>query len=100
MLYKKTFKKYFDNYDYIDDLKNLLKSQNNKCPYTGIELIIGVNASLDHIKPIAAGGKSETQNFQWVYYDDDFNINLMKRDFSHENFLKAIKIIYENINKP
>jgi len=31
-------------------LKELLKKQNYKCKYSGIDLILGKNASIDHIK--------------------------------------------------
>ena len=91
--------KNFGVQDYWQDLKLLFEKQKEICPYTGIKLSIGVNASLDHIVPKTCGGKNELPNMQWVYFGKDFDINMMKRNFSHENFIKAIKIIYEHLNK-
>jgi len=36
-----------------EHLKTLFEEQNHKCAYTGLDLILGVNASIDHIKPIS-----------------------------------------------
>lgn len=36
-----------------EELEKLLEKQDYKCIYTGDELILGINASVDHIKPLS-----------------------------------------------
>jgi hypothetical protein len=79
-----------------DSLKCLIEQQHGKCPYTGISLVLGHNASLDHKASKSRGGSNDLSNLQWVYYGDDFDVNMMKRDTTEENFVKAINIMYEN----
>jgi hypothetical protein len=69
------------------DLKNIFEKQNGMCPYTGRQIQIGVDAELDHIVPVAKGGTSEFENYQWVYN----KINMMKLDQMHKDFLCLIK---------
>jgi 5-methylcytosine-specific restriction endonuclease McrA len=70
-------------------LSDLIESQNCKCPYSGVDLVIGKNASIDHIVPRGNGGTNEVNNLQWV----DVYINRMKLDKSHEEFLATIRQI-------
>lgn len=70
-------------------LKSLMEDQGYRCAYTGIDLVIGVNASIDHIIPVSAGGKREVKNIQWV----DGLINRMKTNMSHDEFLQTVKLI-------
>ena len=94
--YKTMSKAYLDDRNRWTELEALFLNQNKKCPYTGIELTPALNASLDHIIAKSAGGSGEASNFQWVYFGDDFDINMMKRNFSEDNFMKAVKMIYEH----
>ena len=73
-----------------EKLLKLFNEQNQLCVYTGEKLIIGVNASIDHINPRVKGGSNKIENLQWV----DFRINLMKRDLVEPEFLKLIKKIH------
>lgn len=70
-------------------IKKLLERQNYRCAYTGGELTIGQNASLDHIIPTAKGGDNSIENLQWV----DLQINVMKNNMSHQEFISTIKLI-------
>lgn len=47
-------------------LKQLWLGQNAKCALTGMQLIPGFNASLDHILPVSKGGNSERSNLRWI----------------------------------
>lgn len=70
-------------------IKELLIKQEYKCAYTGKPLVVGKNASLDHIMPSSKGGSDKINNLQWV----DIDINEMKNDFAHDDFLNTIKHI-------
>lgn len=73
-------------------LKQLLESQNNKCFYSGIDLILGQNASIDHIKSKSKYPelKHDINNLQWV----DIKVNLMKRESNEDYFLELIDKIH------
>ncbi len=64
-------------------IKELLEKQNYLCAYTGEKLILGENASIDHIIPKARGGENKIENLQWTTLE----VNLAKRDLTHEEFL-------------
>lgn len=67
------------------ELYELLKAQEYKCSYTGIPLILGKNASIDHIKPQIKYPelKYEISNLCWV----DIVVNRMKRDLEVQQFI-------------
>ena len=70
-------------------IKELLQKQNYTCSYTGKKLIIGENASLDHIVPKSKGGDNSINNLQWI----DLQINVMKNNMSHQEFISTIQLI-------
>ena len=70
-------------------IKELLQRQNYCCVYTGKELVMGENASLDHINPKSKGGDNSVSNLQWV----DLQINVMKNNMSHKEFISTINLI-------
>lgn len=71
------------------ELALLLKMQCFRCPYTKRLLLPGINASIDHIVPVAKGGSNEIANLEWI----DFDVNLMKRDHTKEEFLALVQEI-------
>ena len=75
------------------ELKSLLEQQNYKCIYSGVNLIMGENASVDHIKPLSGNPvlNHDINNLQWTTKQ----INLMKLNLSEDEFLNIIKSIYE-----
>ena len=77
-----------------NELKKLLELQDYRCAYTGIKLIPALNASIDHKIPLSTDVSQyqKIENLQWVCLD----INTMKRNHSEDDFLKYIKLIYEN----
>jgi len=68
-------------------IKELLQRQNYRCAYTGTELIIGDNASLDHITPCVKGGDNSITNLQWI----DRRVNTIKYDMTHQEFILYLK---------
>ena len=76
-----------------EDLRHLLEKQNYKCIYSGDELILSDNASIDHILPLSENPdlNCDIDNLQWITRQ----INLIKLNLSEEDFLNIIKKIYE-----
>ena len=76
------------------ELKELFEKQNGVCAISGVKLEYGVNASIDHIKPLSKYPElnNDINNLQWV----DKKINNMKLDMEIDEFLSFVKIIYKN----
>jgi 5-methylcytosine-specific restriction endonuclease McrA len=76
-----------------EGLRDKLIAQNYRCAYTGKALILGVNASVDHILPVARFPQliSDLHNIEWV----DLQVNQMKRDLTRDEFLSSICQILE-----
>ena len=72
-------------------LAALLQRQNFTCPYTGIKLFIGVNASIDHKIPKALEGSNDLGNLVWVH----IWINKMKYVTLPEEFNKELDLFLE-----
>lgn len=79
-----------------EEIDKLFSDQNKKCKYTNLDLYFESkgnkgNASLDRIDSNIGYVLS---NIQWVHKD----VNRMKWDISHEQFVKICKTITENLN--
>ena len=74
------------------DLKSIFDQQEGKCSYTGRDIIIGIDAELDHIIPRSKGGDNKLDNLQWVHTD----VNKMKSYQLPDDFLKLIAEIYHH----
>lgn len=74
----------------IEELKRKL-FLNPFCPYTGKKIILGENASIDHIKPISKFPelRSDINNVEWI----DRQVNYAKRDMAKEEFILLCKHI-------
>lgn len=68
----------------IELLKQVWDEQQGRCAVTGLALIPGHNASLDHIVPVSKGGVTSRGNLRWVL----FEINRAKADMSHDQFVE------------
>jgi methylenetetrahydrofolate dehydrogenase (NADP+)/methenyltetrahydrofolate cyclohydrolase len=77
-----------------EQLKDLFEKQ-NICPYSGVQLQLGINSSIDHKISIEKGGINMIENLQWVYTP----VNTMKWDFTEDEFLNLIKLIYGHRNR-
>ena len=62
--------------------------QNQECPYTGNKLVLGENASIDHIfsKKRFPELRFDPNNLQWA----DYTVNRMKLDLTPDEFLSLI----------
>ena len=81
------------NVHFWKELKLLLEQQQYKCPYTGNDLILGLNTSLDHIvsKKLDNSKAKDLNNIQWV----DFQVNMAKGHLTHQQFIDFCKQIIE-----
>lgn len=68
-------------------IRLIFYNQNGKCAYTGLDLIPGINASLDHKIPKALGGSDDLGNLQWV----TIQVNLAKHAMSEEAFFSLCR---------
>ena len=68
------------------ELLDLFNLQEGRCPYSGLELTLGTNTSLDHKIPKSKGGADEMENLQWTHK----LVNQMKWDTDEEEFLKMV----------
>lgn len=67
-----------------------LEMQGFRCHYTGIEIIPGVNASIDHKVPVSRGGsRTDIANCVWC----DRDINAFKNDATDDEFIALCKRI-------
>lgn len=64
------------------ELLTLWNFQKDKCAITGVTLIPGETATLDHIVPVARGGKSTIENIRFVHWV----VNRMKWDLTDVEF--------------
>ncbi len=78
-----------------EDLANLFNKQNGLCPYSGVSLVVGKDAEVDHIIPKSKGGSSEINNLQWVLK----GINRMKHGMAHKEFSELLSLIVKNISQ-
>lgn len=84
------------SFDRWTELKTVWDRQGGICPYTGIQLEIGVDASPDHIKPISRFPelKDDLTNIEFIQHQ----INFMKRDATKEEFLDIVRLIGLNLH--
>ena len=70
-------------------LFEVFRRQQASCAYTGVPLILGLNASQDHIIPLAEDFKRsvDVSNIQWTTRA----INRMKGDMSHAEFVATCR---------
>lgn len=67
--------------------------QEGKCYFTGKELVLGLNASIDHLVPLSRGGKKDISNVRFV----DLQINNdVKGSLTESELLDIVELIYKN----
>lgn len=75
-----------------DELMKKLVDQEFKCVYTGEKLVLGENASVDHILPVTRGGTSIIENLQWTTK----LVNRMKFTMNHQEFIAACRKVVDH----
>lgn len=66
------------------ELSDMFDSQNGLCAYTGDQLILGLNSSIDHKTPRSLGGKNEIENLHWITWAS----NRMKNEMVHDEYVR------------
>lgn len=77
------------------ELLDLLEKQNFKCPYTGDNIVLAVNDSVDHIlaQSLYPDKTKDVNNMRWVTR----TINHMKYDLSDNDFCAEIFKIVKHL---
>jgi len=88
---KNNAKRYLGDRNKWMQLKDILEKQNYRCVYTNIPLVVGRNASIDHIIAKSKGGQDAVENFQWVH----LWINKMKNDKPHDEFVVSLRLFLQ-----
>jgi len=80
-----------NNINLWTDLLTKLKEQNYKCFYSGENIILGENDSIDHDFPVSRFPEraNDITNIVWVSRD----VNWMKDNHTHEEFMNLIEKI-------
>ena len=76
-------------------LKQQYNTQQGKCALSGVELTLGDNAELDHIKPSSHGEANELDNVQWVLGV----VNRMKDHMLESEFFALIENLYHTMKE-
>lgn len=90
--FKKTSKDCLKSSAHWGALRDLFYAQGQRCSYTKRPLVLGVNASLDHIFPRSRFPELSTDpnNVEWV----DRVVNTMKLNHTKEEFLLIVHEIH------
>ena len=82
---------------YWTDLKRIWDEQIGKCAYSDEKLVLGVNASLDHIVPISQRPdlKSDVSNVQWV----SRRMNVIKNDLTESEMYALFKSVLKKLEQ-
>jgi hypothetical protein len=72
------------------EILDLFNKQNGKCALSGLPLILGVNADLDHIVPQSRGGSNDLSNLQWVLE----SVNKFKNHSLESELFNLVEALY------
>jgi hypothetical protein len=77
-------------------LKAKWDEQQSRCAYTGTPLLLGVNASLNHILPVSRFPDQPItpDSYEWV----TFQVNEFKAGKTREEFLDLIRTIHSHLD--
>lgn len=89
--YKRAAARHLGDSSRAEELEALLLRQRYRCAYTGVKLIPGRNASVDHIRPVARNARrsADITNLCWC----EVSVNLMKCNQPLNKFIALCKLI-------
>ncbi len=88
--FKNASVRHFGSTSQWEKLKARFEAQGRRCAYSGVDLELGRNASLDHIVAKFKGGSNAIENLHWVA----LACNEIKGTRSEEDFLRVVEAIY------
>lgn len=90
--FKELSNQHFGTVSEFNILKQQFHANGGRCVYSNLPLTLGLDAELDHKRPIAKGGSQGTENIQWVHR----MVNQMKWSYTEQQFLSFVRLIYEH----
>jgi len=93
---KKVSVSHFNTVKKWEQLKELWDNQSGVCPYTGIHLKLGIDATFEHIYPRSRFPElhENPNNWQWIHY----RVNEMKNDLTPIEFIDFISNILQHFD--
>ncbi len=88
---KKAASNYLGSAKLWTDLEKLYIQQKGKCYYTGLDIQIGKDASLDHTIPCFGKRKTDITKLKWV----NIQINYMKGILSEKKFREMCTLVHK-----
>ena len=73
--------------------QEMFERQGGRCAFTGVVLVPGENASLDHIIPLSRGGDDSIENLHWVTKE----VNRVKADLTAAEFVEMCRTVVSTI---
>lgn len=72
-------------------IRDIFYAQEERCYFTGKKLVLGINASIDHLQPTSRCPElmKSVENIRWV----DKDINRIKSDLTSDEFIELCKTI-------
>lgn len=87
-------KRYGFTRDQYDTMWAMLEAQEFRCYYTGVELVPGLNCSLDHRTPVSReGDPMDPENCVWC----DRLINAFKNDLTEAEFVERCQAVVNRL---
>jgi len=93
--FKRTSVDHFGNHSHWLALKDLFYSQGCKCALSGVPMVLGENAELDHITPSSRAGSNDITNTQWVLCV----VNRMKDHMLESEFFGLVESLYRTMKE-
>lgn len=90
--FKELSNQHFSSVADHEALRKLFHKNGGRCAYSNQPLTLGLNATVDHITPVAKGGSLGIENIQFLHA----TVNQMKWSFTEEEFLYFVKAIHDH----
>ena len=93
--FKHTAKHRMGTSKHWQEIKRKFYLQESKCALSGVPIVLGKNAELDHITPSARDGSDDITNVQWVLCV----VNRMKDHMLESEFFGLVENLYHTMKE-
>lgn len=83
-----------NNDELVQNLLDKFNLNEGTCFYSGVKILPGLTASIDHRIPKSKGGTNDITNLEWVH----MGINTLKGNFTEKEFISKCAPILVNFN--